>query len=159
MLLLPHFSIFWSEIFRAGIKDHFSVKHFFFYFFCWIFIPTLPKLVWKFYSNRYKKSTKQKFKNRKRYLTEKCSYIPALNILGQNIENWGRSSILSGPFLVKMLIWDNWIFVYFLRFFTYKTANFWDTDLKTSQTMHLICIYCIPKWLIIKHFLEIFTAK
>ena len=99
------------------------------------------------------------FKNQKSYLTEKEFSIPALKFLGQNIENWGRSSILSGPFLVKMLIWDNWIFVYFLRFFTYKTANFWDTDLKPSQNMHLICIYYIPKGLVIKHIFEVFTTK
>ena len=37
--------------------------------------------------NGDKDSTKEKFKNRKSDLTEKWSYIRALKILGQNIEN------------------------------------------------------------------------
>ena len=48
-------------------------------------------------------------------------------------ENWEKGSILGKPFLVKILIWDNWILVYFLRFFIYRMANFWGMDLKPSQ--------------------------
>ena len=80
-------------------------------------------------------------------------------ITDENIENWGRSIILSETFLVKIVIWDNWILVNLLRFFTYKMANFWGIDLKSSQNMHLICIYCILKGLNIKNIFQIFTIK
>ena len=79
-------------------------------------------------------------------------------ITDENIENWGRSRILSETFLVKIVIWDNWILVNLLRFFTYKMANFWGIDLKSSQNMHLICIYCILKGLNIKkHFSDFYN--
>ena len=66
---------------------------------------------------------------------------------------------MSGAFLLKILIWDNWILVDFLRFFTYKTANFWGIDHKSSQNMHFICIYHISKGLNLKNIFEFFTTK
>ena len=60
---------------------------------------------------------------------------------------------------MKILIWDNWGLVYFLSFFTYKTANFWGIDHKSSENMHYICIYHIPKGLNFKNIFEFFTTK
>ena len=66
---------------------------------------------------------------------------------------------MSGAFLLKILIWDNWSLVYFLSFFTYKTANFWGIDHKSSENMHFICIYHIPQGLNFKNIFEFFTTK
>ena len=76
-----------------------------------------------------------------------------------NFENCRRRYIFSGAFLLKILIWDNWSLVYFLSFFTYKTANFWGIDHKSSENMHFICICHITKGLNFRIFFEFFTIK
>ena len=106
-----------------------------------------------------KKNTKAKIKNPKWYLTLKWFSLTALKISDPNIENWGPWYILSGAFLLKILIWDNWGLVYFLSFFTYKTANFWGIDHKSSENMHFICICHITKGLNFRNFFEFFTIK
>ena len=47
-------------------------------------------------------------------LAAKWFFEPALKNFNQNIENCRRSSILSEPFLVKIMILDNWNFIHFL---------------------------------------------
>ena len=86
-------------------------------------------------------------------------YKPALKFCDPNIKNCRRRYIFSGAFLLKILIWDNWSLVYFLSFFTYKTANFWGIDHKSSENMYSMCIYHIPEGLNFRNFFEIFTTK
>ena len=105
------------------------------------------------------KINKSKYQKSYHNLTEKWSSKRALKFSEPNIENCRRRYIFSGAFLLKILIWDNWILVDFLRFFTYKTANFWGIDHKSSQNMHFICIYHISKGLNLKNIFEFFTTK
>ena len=64
-----------------------------------------------------------------------------MKIATQYVENWRRIRLLSEPIFLKIRIWDNCIFVCFLRFFAYKMDIFWDNDPNLLYVMHFKCTY------------------
>ena len=124
----------------------------------WLFLPFYQILL-KLFGKMTVEINKFIFQKLYQHLTGKWPSKPALKISDQYIKNCRRSSVLSGPFLVKIMLCDKRILVNFLIFFTHKTANYWGINLKSSQNMHFICIYYISRGLNFKNIFKFFTTK
>ena len=117
IILLLQFLIFWSSFFSEQVQKTISLLSIFFLI---LYFEIFHHNFIEFWRQNFKM---QNYKNK--------------NMLNNNhnIENCRRISILSEPFLVKIMIWENWNFIHSSSFYPVKYI-YWYNHLKLS---HIMC--------------------